>query len=92
MDNSFWPLLGTSGLLVACLCVLALAIVGFLGIWLWAACLVDAFRKTDAEFPDRTLWLTILGLTIFFGFSWLAALVYYFMYHPRLDFWNHDNP
>lgn len=84
------PLIGTTGLLVACLFIFVGLSVGLIIIWFFVASIVDVLRKTDDEFPDRQLWIILLFVSLFTPFNWLAALVYYFKFKPRLDFWN-DN-
>ncbi len=79
---------GSILLLLACGGIFFGIAVLVLMIWLYLACLVDVFRKTDTEFKDRTLWLVLLIAGLVFGYGGIAALIYYLLYRPRLDFWN----
>jgi uncharacterized BrkB/YihY/UPF0761 family membrane protein len=56
-------------------------------IWLFIACLMHLINKTEAEFPERTTWLIILIITFVLGLSLIPTIIYYFMYKPRLKFW-----
>jgi hypothetical protein len=86
--SEFEPIFGPLGLALTCgILLVALAVV-FLILWIFIACLIDVFKKTDTEFPDRTLWIILLLGSLFLGFMGITTLIYYFMYRPRLDFWN----
>jgi hypothetical protein len=87
MDDSFWPILGTTGLFITCIFLFIGLAIAVLLLWIFGACLVDAFKKSEAEFPERTLWRILLISSAFVGLIWLSSLVYYFMYKPKLDFW-----
>ena len=39
------------------------------------AMIVDCVRR---DFKDRTIWLIVLIAGLFFGFGWIAAIIYYF--------------
>lgn len=87
-DYGIWPIFGPVGLLISCsLLLLGFAVVFFF-MYLLLACLVDVFRKTDDEFPNRILWIVLLLASIPFGLVWLIAPLYYFLFRPRLDLWN----
>ncbi|MFW5719781.1 MAG: hypothetical protein ACOCXT_02010 [Candidatus Dojkabacteria bacterium] len=72
--------------LTCCIVIFGLVIGGFF-LWLFVTCLLDAFSRDPATFHDRELWIWILLLSFFFGFSWLASLIYYFKYKPEFYFW-----
>lgn len=87
MDNALFPLFGTAGLFLVCGMILIGSLVSLFVLWVYIACLIDVFSKTEAEFPERTLWIVLLLGTLFFGMMWLVALIYYFLYRPKLAFW-----
>ncbi len=89
MNNTFFPILGSTGLLLVCVVLFFGLFLVFLIIWLFVACLVDAFLKSEQEFPDRTLWIILLIGSAFVSLMWLSSIVYYFMYRPKLDFWRY---
>jgi hypothetical protein len=55
-------------------------------LWIWA--LVDALKKTEADFQkigngEKNLWLILLISSIFFGFHFIVSIIYLFIiYQP----------
>jgi hypothetical protein len=48
--------------------------------------LIDAFKRTNWQDENqKNLWLVILIVSIFVGFSWLAAILYYVIIKRALD-------
>lgn len=90
MDNL--PIItGQTGLVLTCAILTCGFALFFFSIWLYVACLVDAFRKSEVEFPDRTIWITILIGSNFVGASPLATIIYYILFRPKLRFWRTNN-
>ena len=60
--------------------IIAVFVLIGLGIWIWA--LVDCLKK---EFPsnEKSTWLIVLGVGFFFGFGWLAAIIYLIAGRPK---------
>jgi hypothetical protein len=54
-----------------------------LGFNIWMA--VDVLQRTEAEMPNRTMWLVLLIVGFFASFGWIAALVYFFTEKKKLD-------
>lgn len=52
------------------------ALIGLFFLVFWIMMLVDCIKR---EFPNRGVWLAVLIITFFIGWSWLAAIIYYFM-------------
>jgi uncharacterized BrkB/YihY/UPF0761 family membrane protein len=79
----------TGGILAALAGVwIFLIIVGLLFFIFWLLMLINAIKLDDATFQkigsgERTLWLIVLGVSFFVGFSWLAAIVYYFVIYRK---------
>lgn len=42
----------------------------------WIMMLVDAIKR---QWPERSTWMIILIVSMFFGLSWLASILYYFL-------------
>lgn len=54
----------------------------------WILMLVDAATRDEKSYQkigagEKVVWVTILGLSAFFGFFWLAAILYYFIIKKR---------
>jgi hypothetical protein len=87
MESSLWPITGIFGLLLLCLVLFIGFAIAVAALWLYIACLLDALKKTEEEMPNRTIWIVVLIVTFFTGFSFIPSIVYYFLYNPKLDFW-----
>lgn len=66
--------------------VLAVAAIA-LGLFvLWVVMLVDALqRKNWQDETQKNVWVIVLIVSFFAGFSWVAAIVYYFAVKRQLD-------
>lgn len=65
------------------LAVVAVAIGLFV---LWVVMLVDALqRKNWQDETQKNVWVVVLIVSFFAGFSWVAAIVYYFAVKRQLD-------
>lgn len=62
------------GILLVCL---SIAFV----IWM----LIDCIKRKESDFKDRTLWIILLVLGIFLGYSFIISIVYYFAVKRELD-------
>ncbi|MDD3887432.1 MAG: hypothetical protein PHN19_01525 [Patescibacteria group bacterium] len=51
-------------------------LIGLFFLVFWIMMLVDCIKR---EFPNRGVWLAVLIITFFVGWSWLASILYYFM-------------
>jgi hypothetical protein len=60
--------------------LLAFAFLAFI-IWM----LIDCIQRDEKEFKDRTLWLVLLVVGIFSGYSGIISIVYYFAVKRKLD-------
>jgi len=60
--------------------VIAALAVGFLVFWLFM--LIDCAKR---EWPEKNTWLILLVVSLFFGFHWLTALLYYFLVKRKLE-------
>jgi len=60
--------------------LLSLAFLAFV-IWM----LIDCIKREEKDFKDRTLWLVLLVIGIFCGYSGILSLVYYFAIKRKLD-------
>lgn len=78
---------GAFGLLITCIVIFVVCAVSLLLIWLFVASVVDVIRKDEAEFKDKTLWLVLLLGSTVVGLMWLSGIIYYFMFKPKLNFW-----
>jgi len=72
--------------MLACYGVLLLVAIAFF-IW-WIILLVDLFKRQEWEFPNstgssKTLWMVVMLVGWAVGFSWLAAILYYFMVYKK---------
>lgn len=75
------------GFFLACFIIVFGLSVVLLSYWFWFLCLKDVFKRSPEEFHDRTLWITILLVTLFIpGFIWslIASVIYYLIYKPDL--------
>ena len=72
------------GLLLTCVLWFGLFLIACIYFLLLISCLIDAFNKDPEEFPDRNLWILILIGTQIFGFGWIAVIVYYILYKPKI--------
>ncbi|MBC7333158.1 MAG: PLDc N-terminal domain-containing protein [Actinobacteria bacterium] len=59
-------------------------LVGIFFFVVWILMLIDCIKRKENEFPEggenaKTIWLIVLIATWAVGFSWLAAILYYFM-------------
>lgn len=62
------------GILISCV---LLAFV----IWM----LVDCINRDEKEFKDKTLWLVLLTVGIFCGYSTILSIIYYIVVKRKLD-------
>lgn len=62
-------------------CIMLLGCV-FLVFNVWM--LVDVIKRTEAELPNRTLWLVLLIAGLLLGFGGIVALVYFFSARKKL--------
>jgi len=60
--------------------LLAFAFLAFI-IWM----LIDCIQRDEKDFKDRTLWLVLLIVGIFCGYSGILSIVYYFAVKRKLD-------
>jgi hypothetical protein len=56
----------------------------------WIIMLVDCIKRPETDFPNssgnsKTIWLVVLLVSWLIGFSWLAAIIYYFMVKRAAD-------
>jgi hypothetical protein len=69
--------------LFGCLCYGIFLLVGFALFVLWVWMLIDSIARNDWEYPEgsgsKVLWIVLLIL-----FSYLAAIIYYFMVFRKL--------
>ena len=56
--------------------VIISCLVGLFFLVFWIMMLVDCVKR---DFPNRGVWLAVLIITFFVGWSWLACILYYFM-------------
>jgi hypothetical protein len=47
--------------------------------------LVDCINRDESEFKDRNIWLILLILGFFFGYTLVISLVYFFAVKRKLD-------
>ena len=80
-------ILGIQGLVLTMLILFVIASIALIFLWLYVAPVTDVFKKTEEEFPDRTIWIVLLIGSIFVALPWLTGLIYYFIYKPSLRFW-----
>ena len=45
----------------------------------------DCINRDEKDFKDRTLWLVLLIVGIFCGYSGILSIVYYFAVKKKLD-------
>lgn len=55
----------------------------FLAFVIWM--LIDCIKRDEKDFKDRTLWLILLIVGIFCGYSGILSIVYYFAIKRKLD-------
>jgi len=55
----------------------------FLAFTIWM--LIDCIKRDEKDFKDRTLWLVILVIGLFAGYSGILSIVYYFTVKKKLD-------
>jgi hypothetical protein len=65
-----------------------MVIIGILFFVFWLVMLLNALKLDEGTFQkigsgEKTLWLVILGVSLFVGLAWLAALVYYFVIYRK---------
>jgi hypothetical protein len=60
--------------------LLAFAFLAFI-IWM----LIDCLNRDEKDFKDKTLWLILLVIGIFCGYSGILSIVYYFAVKRKLD-------
>jgi uncharacterized BrkB/YihY/UPF0761 family membrane protein len=65
-----------------------LVIIGVLFFIFWLVMLLNALKLDEETFRkigsgEKTLWLVILGVSLFVGLAWLAALIYYFVIYRK---------
>lgn len=60
--------------------LLAFAFLAFI-IWM----LIDCINRDEKDFKDKTLWLILLVIGIFCGYSGILSIVYYFAVKRKLD-------
>ncbi len=71
---------GGFGLVVALCSVLLYCVSLIFNIWM----IVDVIKRTEAELPNRTMWLILLILGLLFTFGGLVALIYFFSARKKL--------
>ncbi len=64
--------MGVFGIVIAIIA----GLIGLFFLIFWIMMLVDCIKR---EFPNRGVWLAVLIITFFIGWSWLACILYYFM-------------
>ncbi len=64
--------LGIVGIVIAVIGLL----IGLFFLIFWIIMLIDCFRR---DFDNKGIWLAALIITFFIGWSWLAAILYYFL-------------
>jgi len=62
-----------------CGAIIGLALL-ILNIWM----LIDVLKRTEAELPNKTMYMVLLIVGLLMGFGWIPALVYFF--GPRKKF------
>jgi hypothetical protein len=69
---------GFSGIMIVVWC--CVMIIGLVGLAFWIWMIVDVVKRTEAELPDKTMWIILVILLGVIG-----ALVYYFVKKRPLD-------
>ncbi len=65
---------------ILCCILLAFAFLAFI-IWM----LIDCVGRDEKDFKDKTLWMVLLIVGIFCGYSGILSIVYYFAVKKKLD-------
>ncbi len=78
---------GVAGVLICLFVVLGL--IGLFLFILWIITFVDCLKRDSSEFPNasentKTIWIVVLLVSWVVGFSWIAAIVYYFMVMKKM--------
>lgn len=76
--------------MVAAIMTFVMTFIGFIIIfatitfafWVWM--LIDAFKRTEAEYQkigsgEKNLWLVLMLASLIFGFWFLVSIIYYFV-------------
>lgn len=71
---------GVFGILIICGILIGCVLFVF-NVWM----LIDVFKRTEAQLPNRTLWIVLLIAGLLLGFGGIAAVVYYFSEKKKLD-------
>lgn len=69
------------GFALVWVCVVLLACV-FLAFNIWM--IVDVIKRTEAELPNKNMWLILLIVGLVLGFGGIVALVYFFSARKKL--------
>ena len=72
----------------AFLCCYGIVILVFLALfvfWIWM--LIDLIKRPETQFEagmNKTVWLVLMIVSLFFSLYWVVALIYYFMIYRKL--------
>ena len=67
--------LGIFGVILPICCGLVIFVLAIFNIWMF----VDVLNKTEAQLPNRTMWIVLLAVGFFMaGLGGIAGLVYFF--------------
>jgi len=75
-----------AGLAFFWLLVMVLALVFFI---FWITMIIDAAQRPEKDFKkigsgEKSLWIIILIVSMFFGMGWLAAILYYIIIKKKV--------
>jgi len=69
---------GLSGVMIVVWCCVMIVSLAFTAFWIWM--IVDVIKRTEAELPDKTMWIVLVILL-----GPIGAVVYYFVKKRPLD-------
>ena len=61
-----------STVVLLCCCVIGLVLIAF-NVWM----LVDVVKRTEAELPNKQMWMILLIVGLVIGFGGIVAIVYF---------------
>jgi len=70
-------------LTISAISIAMLFALAFLAFVIWM--LIDCIKRDEKDFKDRTLWIVVLVIGIFCGYSGILSIVYYFAVKRKLD-------
>ena len=70
-------------LIVFLVILVIMVVLAFFAFTIWM--FIDCLKRDEKNFKDRTLWTVLFAVSLFFGYSGIIAIIYYFVVKRELD-------